>query len=223
MAKLEPLFLATHERCLIIDSDVLFMGRVLDRLEQHDEDFIVVAEDHPIDDIRHHYFDERVVQRRYPSFKFPGYVFNTGQIVTTTGIFRREQFAPLVSFTEPRELLQPEVFFCGDQGLLNYTILSALQEGRVTLRRKDFMRWAGGLNPEEINLARLRIRSPYKLVVHWAGAKAESLAAAPMSHLLEYFEAQYYRRIGRNGWPRVFPEIRGRAIKIFDQLLGRSS
>src|SRR5438045_1395202 len=32
MSKLEPLFLPIRERCLIIDSDIVFLGRVLDSL-----------------------------------------------------------------------------------------------------------------------------------------------------------------------------------------------
>jgi hypothetical protein len=223
MAKLEPLFLATAERCLILDSDVLFMGRVLDKLEKHPEDFVVVNENHPLEEIRRHYFNEEIVQRLYPSFHFPGYVFNTGQIVTTTGIFRRDNFAPFVSFDEPRQSLQSEVFLCGEQGLLNYVVLSALQEGSITVKREDFMRWAGGMQPRDIDTSRLTARSPYDIMVHWAGAKAETLSAAPMSYLLEFFEAEYHRGICRNTRPTAFPELRRKAIGLFDHLRKRSS
>jgi hypothetical protein len=223
MAKLEPLFLPTRERCLILDSDVLFMGRVLDKLQRHEEDFVVVNETHPIEEIRRHYFNEEVVRRLYPSFHFPGYVFNTGQIVTTTGIFRRDKFAPFVSFDEPRQPLQPEVFLCGEQGFLNSVVLSALQEGSINVKRDDFIHCPGGLQHEEIDITNLRARSPYDLIVHWAGAKAENLSAAPMSHLLEFFEAEYHRGIDRNAGPKVFPKLCRRAITIFDHLRGRSS
>ncbi|MEP7274282.1 MAG: hypothetical protein ABI882_22500, partial [Acidobacteriota bacterium] len=33
--KLEALFLASGERCLILDSDIVFIGRVLDSLAEH--------------------------------------------------------------------------------------------------------------------------------------------------------------------------------------------
>lgn len=218
MSKLEPLFLSSRERCLIIDSDVLFMGRVLDDLESHQEDFVVVDETHPMEEIRRHYLDDRAIQRLYPTFKFPGYVFNTGQIVTTTGIFQRDDFAPFVCFQEPREALQPEVFFCGEQGFLNYLVLSRLQTGSISLKRAYFMHWAGGMNPEDVSTARLSDRSPYKFLVHWAGAKAESLSAAPMNHLLEYFEAEYYCGIAQGGPRKAFTRLRGHAVNARKQL-----
>lgn len=200
---------------MIIDSDVLFMGPILDQLQSHDEDFVVVDETHPIEEIRRHYFDDRIIQRRSPSFKFRGYVFNTGQIVTTTGIFRREEFAHLVSFEEPRRALQPEVFFCGEQGLLNYLVLSKLQMGAISLKKKHFMRWAGGMIPDDVKVAKLRTRSPYDFVVHWAGSKSESLEEAPMSHLLAHFEAAYYRTIRENGLPRT---LRNRISNLWKRL-----
>jgi len=47
MGKLEPLFQARRQRCLILDSDVVFLGRVLEPLERLEEDFIVERTDYP--------------------------------------------------------------------------------------------------------------------------------------------------------------------------------
>ena len=223
MAKLEPLFLPSRARCLIIDSDVVFLGPVLDELERHDEDFIVVNESHPIESIRRNYFNEQTVQRLYPSFQFPGYVFNTGQIVTNTGIFAREDFAPFVSFTEPRQPLQPDLFLCGEQGFLNYIVLSKIQDGSLTLRRQHFMKWAAAMNSKDVNTDVLTILSPYKFMVHWAGPKSESLSANPMNHLLEYFEGEYYRRIKAKQASWSLSEIRGWAAEMWKHVRSRST
>src|SRR5581483_6079018 len=40
-SKLEPLFLPGHQRCLILDSDILFAGRLLETLEAMEADLIV--------------------------------------------------------------------------------------------------------------------------------------------------------------------------------------
>jgi hypothetical protein len=223
MSKLEPLFLPGHERCLILDSDVLFMGRVLDKLQRYSEDFIVVHETHPVEEIRRHYLDDEALPSLYPTFRFPGYVFNTGQIVATTGIFRREDFADLVSFSEPREPLQPTAFFCGEQGLLNYLVLSKVQAGSITLKRAHFMKWAGGMKPEEVRLTKLGSRSPYDFMIHWAGPKAESLAMAPMAHLLEHFEKEYQQRLHPSRPRSSFREIRDVALGAWRRLARRSS
>src|ERR1700722_1184870 len=44
--KLEPLFLPRGQRCLILDSDTVFAGRVLEPLETYDGDFIVAWHEH---------------------------------------------------------------------------------------------------------------------------------------------------------------------------------
>src|ERR1043166_8793934 len=51
MGKLKPLLQPGHERLLVLDSDVVFIGRVLDRLEQLEEDFVVERSNYPRDNI----------------------------------------------------------------------------------------------------------------------------------------------------------------------------
>jgi len=207
MSKLEPLFLSTRERCLIIDSDVMFLGKVLEPLEERDEDFVVASEPHPLSEIRSYYFHEEAIQRLYPSFRFPGYVFNTGQIVTNTGIFERDEFAPFVSFSEPRIELQPQTFF-HDQGILNYLVLSKVQQGQLSLRREPFMKWAGRMHPREAEISKLGPDSAYPIMVHWAGPKTGGFSTVPMRYLLDFFEDEYYRVIGLQGWRRYLHEKR---------------
>jgi hypothetical protein len=190
--KLEPLFLATNERCLIIDSDIVFIGKVLDRLEEHEDDFIVAEVSHPPEEIKAHYFDLEKLKRFDPDFVFPNYTFNTGQMVVTTGILKRQDFEPFVRFSEPRRLLHPDVFKLNDQGLLNYVLGRKYQLGEISLRRVEFMWWAGWLEEHAVELERLDDDSPYPFLVHWAGPKEASFHRARNADLLRYFEALYY-------------------------------
>ncbi len=143
MSRLEALFLPGYERILILDSDIVLAGPVLERLDQSDADFVVCEEWRPVEELRKYYFDPHVVAQLQPDFAFPGYVFNTGQMVATSGLLRREDFLPFVSFTEPRKLLQPETFCCGEQGLLDFILLYKAQRREITLERQQFMRWPG--------------------------------------------------------------------------------
>src|SRR5262249_49354692 len=84
--KLEVLTGLPRRRIMVLDSDIVFTGRVIDRLEEFDEDFVVAKEDHHDETgIERHFFSPSKVLRLDPDFKFPGYGFNTGQIVATTG------------------------------------------------------------------------------------------------------------------------------------------
>jgi hypothetical protein len=215
VSKLEPLFLPERRRILVLDSDVVFAGAVLEKLEKASEDFVVVEENHALDAIKRDYFDPEVIQLRYPGYRFPGWVSNTGQFVATTGILRREDFLPF-SLAAPLVLSKGGVgkdgkmelpvtvrtareresgFPYGEQGLLNFVLHSKVQQGLITLRRMRFMRWPPGMHPEEIDVRRLAAGPGYPLVLHWAGAKAEAFDALPLRDVLAYFEALYHEHV----------------------------
>jgi hypothetical protein len=194
MAKLEPLFLPKRERFLVLDSDTVFVGRVLDRLEEYDEDFIVELCNHDAGDIRAHYFDPAVLSVEYPDFHYPGWVFNSGQFVAVTGRLRREDFAPFVTFEEPRVVLRPDLFRCGDQGVLNFVLFRKQHRGEVTIRREKFMKWPSAIEPgavRKVDLDSGRLR----YLLHWAGHKRPLLVANPLGEVLQYFEFAYYRKL----------------------------
>ena len=93
----------------------------------------------------------------------------------------------------PRELWTA----AGEQGLLNYVLLKKFQEGRISLRRVPFMWWAGWLDEKAVRVKKLTRRSPYPVLVHWAGPekKQGSLDNVPNGHLLRHFESIYNSRI----------------------------
>src|SRR5687767_4543447 len=55
-SKLEPLFSKATERFLVLDSDIVFTGRVLDYLNEFDSDFVVQFESQPEAEIERLYF-----------------------------------------------------------------------------------------------------------------------------------------------------------------------
>jgi hypothetical protein len=201
--KLEPLFEKRRERCLILDSDTVFLGRVLEALEKWDEDFIVDQSVYPAEEVRAHYLDIERLRVLEPQFQFPGYVFNTGQFVATTGILAREDFAPYVTFGNPAQVLHGDVFKAGDQGILNFTVLRKAQAGEITLRRTAIMGYPVAFQRDAIALDRLTADSPYPLVMHWAGPKAAFFSQAQLGYILTHFEAAYYSRIPRGTVKRL--------------------
>ena len=77
--KLEPLFDSERIRYLVLDSDVVFVGRVIDALERFDEDFVVQEEQQPPHDVPNLYFDaDKIRAALDPQFAGPAFTFNTG-------------------------------------------------------------------------------------------------------------------------------------------------
>jgi glycosyltransferase involved in cell wall biosynthesis len=198
MSRLEVLLQRRRERCLIIDSDIVFAGPILGVLEQYGEDFIVEGANYPIQDIKAYYYDPEVVSAMYPPFRFPGYVFNCGQIVATTGIFGREDFTSFIALDEaPPRVLRPDVFVAFEQSVMNFVMHRSEQEGRISIRRHIFMRWPGAMEPSEVEIERITEGDGYDFLVHWAGYKDPVLGKNRMSHVLKYFERFYHQKTAR--------------------------
>jgi hypothetical protein len=78
--------------------DIVFTGRVLDRLERFDGDLIVDKEDFDATAVEVQFFSLDKLRQLDPEFAFPGYGFNTGQIVTTTGHLNKRDFEGLLDW-----------------------------------------------------------------------------------------------------------------------------
>jgi len=194
MSKLEPVFSERAVRMLILDSDTVFTGKVLDRLDLHSADFVVPFETQPPARLQGIYFDLDKLREFDPSFDFGGQVFNTGQFVATGGLLNREDFAAVSWTTVPPSLKFPQIFKNGDQGVLNYVLLKKAACGELSIAGDPFMRWPqDGL--DDIDLAKLAADSPYTHVIHWAGLTGPRLQSMIRSDLLIFFEKHYYSRI----------------------------
>jgi hypothetical protein len=106
--KLEPLFGPAGEQFIVLDSDTVITGPVLDLWTVADGAFLVDDETQPEKDIRRLYYDweklKTVDARSVP----PAFVFNSGQWFATAGMLTREDFAPWVDWGPRRVQSCPE-------------------------------------------------------------------------------------------------------------------
>lgn len=204
--KLEPLFDSTRTRYLMLDSDIVFLGPVIDALEKFESDFVVQEEQQPAHDIPNLYFDStRIRTALKPDLPDPAFTFNSGQYVGTSGLIRREDFGDLVVWSEPRRVRYPEMFNPGDQGVLNYVVLARLAAGLLSVARSPFMKW-GREEMSPFEVAAMNGDSPYPYVIHWAGLKHVRMRRMLRADILQHFERAYYSRI-RFGAARLYARI----------------
>ena len=144
---------------------------MLEFFEQYEEEFIVSGQNVTDDFQAQQYYDPPEVKKFDSAFKHPGYAFNSGQMVLTTGIFKRSDLDELVEFTNPPRLKQEQLFKYGDQGLFNYFLFKQHQLGRISLRSVPFM--ISGEDPiaKKMQISNFKIYDSKPLVIHWAGIR----------------------------------------------------
>ena len=197
--KLEPLFIPDRKRCLILDSDIVMIGPVLDTLEEYTEDFVVTLEQEDNDFVRRLYFDVEALERMDPAFKFLGKTFNTGQLVATSGLLSRADFDPYVNWAEPPVVKDPGIFQCGEQGLLNYILLKKQSMSQLSLKQTPLMVVADSPLCREMRLNPREAQRSSCTLIHWCGQvrtpDSPLLAGMYGRNILLHFERLYYRRL----------------------------
>src|SRR5215469_11223830 len=139
--KLEALFGPPGERFLVVDSDTVITGCVLELWSDSRAPFLVDDEELCEARKKEVYYDWEKVHRSDPSAQPPCFLFNTGQWFGTAGVLAREDFAPWVVWTMPRSTTPPNMFMNGDQGILNYVFNQKAALHGLQVKRQPIMRW----------------------------------------------------------------------------------
>lgn len=208
--KLEPLFGPLNETFLVLDSDTVLAGRVLDMWNESRPPFLVDDEKQSESDTKRLYYDWENVRKIDRNARAPGFVFNSGQWFGTAGVLSRHDFEPWVEWTMPRRLTYPKHFMPGEQGILNYVLNQKTALGGLRVERRQIMRWPAhsmeGLNSDTVSK-----RTAAPCIVHWAGLKKARQREMVGSDLLAFFEEVYYERLPAGSARRFFATCRGLA------------
>jgi hypothetical protein len=203
--KLEALFGPPGERFLVLDSDTVLTGPVLELWNDSQAPFLVDDEKQSEADTKRLYYDWEKVRTIDPCAQPPRFVFNSGQWFGTAGVLTRADFAPWVEWAMPRKLLHPEHFMPGDQGILNYVFNRKATLEDLQIERRQIMRWPGH-SMEGLDAETVARRAAKPLVVHWAGLKKARQRDMAGADVLAFFEKVYYEQIPSGEARRFFAE-----------------
>jgi lipopolysaccharide biosynthesis glycosyltransferase len=200
--KLSALYGPGRQRILLLDSDTVFLGPVLAKLETRDEDFVVeweragpLSETEKVRYALDGYFDLPALRRAFPDYEAPDYFFNAGQIVLTTGLLQPTDFAPFLTETNPPQLRQPRLFKRYDQSLLNFVLAEKKRQGLCSVHQEHFVVWGTSEIAFTLSLEQMVRRQGYPMLFHWATAKPYFKAAFRRGDILHFYENYYYSRI----------------------------
>lgn len=216
-------FLQDNKRILLLDSDIVFAGPVLDVISDTTADFVVSGEfgvDPNSDWFKRTYYDYRKIKLSHPNFRFPGYSFNGGQIILTTGVLGKENFLPFVNLESRPITRDSSIFPLNEQSIYNFLLPSLAQAGRLTLDARKFMIWGN----DDVDYGKIleAIQShdnKFPVLIHWAGTMGKTVGSTPGHEILDFFQSIYFSRLRfgkqRRQWQNLVREIRwGRGRKM---------
>jgi len=204
-----------RRKIFILDSDTVFVGRVLDQfaqiLSRSDCDIIVSPEykhrpDQP--DFAKYYYDFGFFKKRYRNLSFPGFTFNTGTMVITPGIISEKMIR---GYFHPARFpfwtkLAKEHLPLRDQSLLNLLVAGGWKEHRILFAKRRFMYWFRDPEVNNLNISTLQ-QGHCRFIIHWAGAKRSTfLPAMERGWILSFFQFQYFKRL-QHGNLRFFKQF----------------
>jgi hypothetical protein len=189
------------KKILFLDADIVFTGPFLERLLPlaATNDFVVSAEynDDPYAEwVKKIYFDTKQIEQTFPGYQFPGYFFNTGQIIMTTGAIQEkilEQFFDINAYPFWKKA---EIFPLVDQSLFNYLLPTLASQQLIKLGVSDFMIWSRSRAAQKLTVAEVATKEFKGGLIHWAGdGRTPQLHNMTNFQILHFFETLYYDQI----------------------------
>lgn len=193
--KMEALFGKAGERFLVLDSDTVMTGPILDRLAGFDAPFLVDDEPLPDDVARLFYYDwDKLNAAGFGPTPRPAFLFNSGQWIGTAGVLARADFDDWLEWSMPRQLRRPQFFKAGDQGVLNFIINRKVEREGLQVDRCRIMQCPFN-SLDGIDAGTVARGAGESLIVHWAGIKKLRQREMLAADLLAFYEQVYYRRL----------------------------
>lgn len=189
------------KKVLILDADIVFIGPFLERMLPAiaSNDYVVSIEQNDIFNlewVRNTYFDIAAIQRAYPSYKYPGYFFNAGQIFLTLGSIEENVLNEFFNVKEYPFWLKNELFPLVDQSVYNYLLPVLNDENKIRLGKGKFMLWAAGNDVLNCSLKEIENNKLTCGVIHWAGCLRIPLVIKMVrGDVLVFFENYFFKKI----------------------------
>lgn len=206
-SKLFPFISKKRERVLILDSDIVMLGNIIPVLEKYDEDILVqtYSPDDRIAEMNRWYFRYDKNNPLFQNYIYPGFLFNSGQMVINTGIFPLEVVRLVIDWNEQTAAKAKDVFICADQDIVNYVFAGLLHQKKLTFAHVHLYEWGWTYDQQKYTVDRIKRKDQDPLLLHWYGKKNGLLFGIPQNELLYHFEQIYFSQL-KHGAYKLYKE-----------------
>jgi hypothetical protein len=188
------------KKILFLDSDIIFLGNVLEKLCENNSKIIVNPEyyTYPMDPtVMQYYVDPEKIKLTYPQYDFPGYFFNVGQFVINPTIFHEKYLKSCFDKNKFPYFIDYKNFNTAEQSILNVIFPIICKEKNITLGIADFMKWSVSFfNDEKNDDINLLLDGKCDYLLHYAGdIRNNQLLKMKGYHLLTFFRNEYNKKL----------------------------
>ena len=201
------------KKALLLDADIVFTGRVLDRLIPlaMENDVIVSPEYHTGNEgewLKKQFYDIDIVQKMHPDFRLPGYYFNCGQLIARSELFTADEVKGVFDKNNFPFWINRQDFPLVDQGVLNYLLPYKEQKNEIRIARDEYYVWIDSDMARRMDFAGVVEGEKYPFMIHWAGnERIPFIYGMFRGDILVYFQKLYYKKIPYGTVKRILPLI----------------
>ena len=216
------------KKVLLMDSDIVFAGPFLERMETlfSTNDYVVNLEfqtDPYALWVKEIYFDVKTIENLYPDYTYPGYFFNAGQIFVTVGAIDEHELDKYFDRHHFPFWTNTAIFPLVDQSVYNYLLPSLAQKKKLKLATASYMLWSKSDMVKNLDIKKIADKSFDAGLIHWAGdSRTPYLNKMTRSDILIFFEDYYYQRIPWGFFEQGIGKLKSFVHFIFKRLYYQS-
>ncbi len=201
------------KKALLLDADIVFTGRVLDRLIPlaKKNDVVVSPEYHHGNDgewLKKQFYDIDIVQKMHPDFQLPGYYFNCGQLIARSELFTAHEVKGVFDEKHFPFWTNRKDFPLVDQGVLNYLLPYKEQKNEIKIAIDEYYIWIDTDFARQMDFMGVLGGEKYPYMIHWAGnERIPYVYGMFRGDILAYFQIFYYTKIPYGTVKRILPLI----------------
>ena len=201
------------KKALFLDADIVFTGRVLDRLIPlaMENDVVVSPEYHQGNEgewLKKQFYDIDIVEQMHPDFSLPGYYFNCGQLIARSELFTPEEVKDVFDKDNFPFWKNRKDFPLVDQGVLNYLLPYKAQKNEIKIALDEYYIWIDTDMARRMDFKGVIDGEQYPYMIHWAGnERIPFINGMLRSDILVYFQKLYYTKIPYGTVKRILPLI----------------
>lgn len=194
---------------LFLDADTVTWFNILKFANFKDYDVIIDKPDcfRSDKDICSYFFDTAKLERYFPSFDWRAHrndYFCTGVFFASRDIFSLDEYAEILDLVSR----EPQLFLLGEQGLLNFMLCRAKDNGKIRLGQESIQIIVPDCDQQKLQEEfSFSNKEPFysgrDVVIHWCGPnKPVAATSSVYSKPMTFFRQKFLQDVNEGAWSK---------------------